>query len=147
MIYRAYKYRLWPTDAQAESLNRCFAAVRQVYNAALEQRRTYGRRKGSDAFGRASRFNAPRQAREINFRSQAGRPGLLDDPELRWITETPRDCLDAAPRDLDKAFDAFFAGRALFTLPQAMAFYACREASRSGWQTQSEFSMKRGCMA
>ena len=71
MIYRAYKYRLWPTDAQAESLNRCFAAVRQVYNAALEQRRTYGRRKGSDAFGRDSRFNAPRQAREINFRSQA----------------------------------------------------------------------------
>lgn len=114
MIYRAYKYRLWPTDAQAESLNRCFAAVRQVYNAALEQRRTYGRRKGSDAFGRDSRFNAPRQAREINFRSQAGRPGLLDDPELRWITETPRDCLDAALRDLDKAFDAFFAGRAGF---------------------------------
>lgn len=114
MIYRAYKYRLWPTPQQADSLDRCFAAVRQVYNAALEQRRTYGRRKGSDAFGRDSRFNAPRQAKEINYRSQTGRPGLIDDPDLRWISETPRDCLDSALRDLDKAYDAFFAGRAGF---------------------------------
>ena len=31
----------------------------------------------------------------------------------------------------------------LYTLPQDTAFYACREASRSGWQLQKEFSMKR----
>lgn len=31
----------------------------------------------------------------------------------------------------------------LSTLPQDTAFYACHEASRSGWQLQKEFSMKR----
>ena len=29
-----------------------------------------------------------------------------------------------------------------FTLPQDTAFYACREASRSGWQMPGEYSMK-----
>lgn len=61
----------------------------------------------------AASMRPARPARSISA-AQAGRPGLLDDPELRWITETPRDCLDAALRDLDKAFDAFFAGRAGF---------------------------------
>ena len=111
MNFRAYKFRLWPTAEQAQELERWFAAVRTIYNAALEQRRTYGRRKGSDAFGRDSAFSAPRQTREINFRAKGARAGLKDDPDLGWITSAPREVIDAALRDLDKAFDGFFAGR------------------------------------
>ena len=114
MSYRAYKYRLYPTDDQAAWLNQCFAAVRAVYNAALEQRRTYGRAQGTDAFDRNTSFSQPRQSKELNFRSRPGRPGLADDPDLAWLTEAPRDCFDAALRDLDKAFNNFFDGRAGF---------------------------------
>ena len=42
-IIRTYKYRLKPTAEQAERLNSWCVAVRQVYNAALEQRLMYGR--------------------------------------------------------------------------------------------------------
>ena len=114
MAHRAYKYRLWPTPEQAAWLEQSFAAIRWVYNAALEQRKTYGRAKGTDPHGRNSAFTAPRQAKELNFRSLEGRPGLLDDPDLSWITQAPRDCIDAALRDLDKAFDGFFKGRGGF---------------------------------
>jgi transposase len=47
-LHRAYKYRLYPTEEQAAQLNQSFAAVRWVYSAALEQRKTYGRAQGSD---------------------------------------------------------------------------------------------------
>lgn len=99
MIYKAYKYRLYPTPEQAKVLDQWFAAVRWVYNAALEQRSTWGRGRN---------LNAISQAKEINFRTQPGRPGLLDDPELSWIAEAPRDCFDVALQSLDKAFDRFF---------------------------------------
>ena len=114
MTYCAYKYRLYPTPEQSEWLERAFAAVRTVYNAALEQRKTYGRAKGTDPHGRDCSFNKPRQGREINFRTIGDRVGLKDDPELSWITEAPRECLDAALIDLDKAFDNFFKGRSGF---------------------------------
>jgi len=47
-LHRAYKYRLYPTEEQAVQLKQSFAAVRWIYNAALEQRKTYGRAQGSD---------------------------------------------------------------------------------------------------
>jgi transposase len=35
---RAFKYRFYPTDAQADQLSRTFGCVRKVYNLALEAR-------------------------------------------------------------------------------------------------------------
>ena len=49
-MHRVYKYRIYPTDEQVARLNQIFTAVRWVYNAALEQRNTYGRKQGSDPF-------------------------------------------------------------------------------------------------
>ena len=107
-MYRAYKYRLYPTDEQQQKLNQFFAAVRWVYNAALEQRNTYGRKQGTDPFERNSSFTAPRQSKELHYRPRNEIAGLLGDEDLKWIAETPKDCLDIALRDLDKSFDRFF---------------------------------------
>ena len=107
-MYRAHKYRIYPTVDQQQKLTQFFAAVRWVYNSALEQRNTYGRRQGSDPFERDSSFNVPRQSKEFHYNARNEIAGLSDDEDLKWITKTPKDCLDAAFRNLDKAFQRFF---------------------------------------
>ncbi|MFH0252242.1 helix-turn-helix domain-containing protein, partial [Streptomyces chitinivorans] len=37
-VKRAFKYRFYPTDAQAAELSRTFSCVRKVYNLALAAR-------------------------------------------------------------------------------------------------------------
>ncbi|MFH0251193.1 helix-turn-helix domain-containing protein, partial [Streptomyces chitinivorans] len=37
-VKRAFKYRFYPTDAQAAELSRTFGCVRKVYNLALAAR-------------------------------------------------------------------------------------------------------------
>ena len=86
-MHRAYKYRLYPTDEQVAKLNQSFAAVSWVYNAALEQRNTYGRKQGSDPFERDSSFTAPRQSKKLHYRSKDEILGLCEDDELKWVTE------------------------------------------------------------
>ena len=109
-MYRAYKYRLYPTPEQAERLDTWFAAARAVYNAGLEQRLTYGRSQGKDVHGRNSYFHSFRQKKELGFRSRVDHLGLKDDPDLAWITDAPREAvIDAALRDLDRTYDAYFA--------------------------------------
>ncbi len=38
VVKRAFKYRFYPSDQQAQELNRTFGCVRKVYNLALEAR-------------------------------------------------------------------------------------------------------------
>ena len=59
-IMRAYKYRLYPTAEQEARLSAWVAAVRTVYNAALEQRNMYGRPKGTDPHYRGKRLRQHR---------------------------------------------------------------------------------------
>jgi transposase len=49
-LHRAYKYRLYHTEEQAAQLKQSFAAVRWIYNAALEQRNVYCKAQGIDLF-------------------------------------------------------------------------------------------------
>jgi len=107
-IHRAYKYRLYPTPEQEARLSAWVAAVRTIYNAALDQRNWYGRAAGTDPHGRDSRFNSIRQKKEIGHRKLKG------DDELQWITDAPADAFSYALRDLDKAFKNFFDGRAAY---------------------------------
>ena len=107
-IHRAYKYRLYPTPEQEARLSAWVAAVRTIYNAALDQRKWYGRAAGTDPHGRDSRFNSIRQQKEIGHRRLKG------DDELQWITDAPADAFSYALRDLDKAFKNFFDGRAAY---------------------------------
>lgn len=118
-IIKTYKYRLYPSDEQAKMLKQWFAAIRWVYNAALEQRNIYGRKLGTDYAGRYSVFTAKRQAREIVYGNQQdGRTGLKNDPDLNWITEVPRHCLDEALFALNKSFDNFFKGKSGYPSPK-----------------------------
>ena len=108
-MHRAYKYRLYPTDEQSAILNAWFAAVRLVYNAALEQRNIYGRsisKDGPDYWGRPTSFDWRGQKAELLYKSKGDIAGIENNPDLKWIVEqeVPKDCLDAAVQDLHKAF-------------------------------------------
>ncbi len=109
-IFKTYKFRLHPTEDQAAQLDQWFAAVRWVYNAALEQRETYGRRKGTDLHGRPSIFRGCGKKTDdvIIQDSEVGWRILADDPDLAWLTDLPSVCRQIALQDLDKAFDRFF---------------------------------------
>jgi putative transposase len=91
-VRRAYKFRLRPTKRQEAGLAECLEDTRQLYNAALEERREAWR------MGR----------RKVTFYSQDAQLTEIraDDPERygRWAFA----CERAAIRRLDRAFQGFF---------------------------------------
>ncbi|MEW5424596.1 RNA-guided endonuclease InsQ/TnpB family protein [Amorphus sp. 3PC139-8] len=91
---RANVYRLYPTPAQAAAMARIAGACRFVHNLALEQRRDWWRP------GR--RFSFGQQARELTALRR----------QVDWLRDCPVHALQNALRDVDRAFQAFFAGRA-----------------------------------
>ena len=89
---RSYKFLLRPTAGQARMLGECLEDTRQLYNAALEERREAWRmRKASVTFS-----SQDAQLKDIR----------AADPEryARWAFS----CERAAIRRLDRAFQAFF---------------------------------------
>jgi putative transposase len=91
-VWRSYKFRLRPTKRQEAALAECLEDTRQLYNAALQERREawrMGRHK-------VTFFSQDAQLKEIR----------ADDPERygRWAF----DCERAAIRRLDRAFQRFF---------------------------------------
>lgn len=114
-FHKAYKYRLYPTPEQQVRLHQWFAAVRMIYNAALEQRSLYGARK-IDFVRRGERplYSAYSQAKELPFRE------LSKDPEISWITDIPKDAVSYALSELDEAFKKFFAGSGYPTFRNAV---------------------------
>lgn len=88
---RAFKYRLYPTRKQKTTLNLLLKGARDLYNAALYQRRTgwASKRVGLTYLDQASQLKEAREA----------------DPNLRLLNYSS--CQDVLRR-LHKAFDAFF---------------------------------------
>jgi putative transposase len=88
---RAYKYRLYPTPAQAEFLARQFGCTRYVYNWALEQKsKAYQQtKKGLSRFELDKRLTALKK-------------------EQPWLSEVASQPLQQALIHLDKAFTRFF---------------------------------------
>lgn len=100
-IFRAYRYRLYPTPEQ-ESLFRQFSGVcRLVYNLALEQRRDFWRQYRRVT---GSQIGYVFQCRELTALRAS----------TDWIEAVPNTMQNQALRDLDKAFGNFFRGKALF---------------------------------
>lgn len=91
---QAYRFRLYPTAAQEDFFRRTAGCCRFVWNIALEQRQTFGRR-----------------GRSISFKAQAAELKDLRH-EADWLADAPSHCLQQVLRDLDKAFARFFAGAA-----------------------------------
>lgn len=96
LVQRAYVYRLEPTPEQETFLAQTAGACRALYNLALEQRRDWWR-----------------PGRKIGLKSQAHELTKLRH-EIEWFRAAPVHALQSAIKDLDRAFQSFFAGRAGF---------------------------------
>jgi putative transposase len=105
VLHRGFRYELRPTPAQAQTLTEWIGVVRLVYNLAWEQRRDFWRQY-RQAAGRS--LSWPSQSLEVTALRA----------EHDWISAVPRPPLEQALRDLDKAFAAFFAGRARYPTPR-----------------------------
>ena len=90
-MYKAFKYRLYPTAKQASKLEWTFRRCAELYNAALEER--------GDAYKKCGvSVNYPKQAVSLPKVKQAR-------PEYKDIhSQVLQDVL----KRLDKAFGAFF---------------------------------------
>jgi putative transposase len=105
LFQRGYVYRLQLKAPQEVLLRQAIGVCRLVYNIALEQRRDFYR-----AFRRAtgSGIGYVSQARELtNLRR-----------EFPWIAAVSQTAQQQALRDLDKAYQNFFAGRAKYPSPR-----------------------------
>lgn len=100
MIRRAFRYRLYPTAKQAAAMEATANARRFLFNLALEQRRDFWRQ-------------AKAAGVVLNFVSQ-GRELTQLRAEYDWLAAVHTTPLTQALRDLDKAFAAFFRGRARY---------------------------------
>jgi putative transposase len=96
---RAYRYRFYPTPAQAAILARTFGAARYVYNWALRLR--------TDAY-------YERQERVSYADTSAALTALKREPDTAWLNEVSSVPTQQALRHLDGAFRNFFQGRARY---------------------------------
>jgi putative transposase len=64
-MLRTYRYRIYPTRAQGERLRWTFERLRELYNAALEERRDAYRRQGEtlSSYSQAAEIKAVREVR------------------------------------------------------------------------------------
>ena len=95
----AYKFRFYPTAAQAEKLNNYFGAGRWYWNQSLAIRRQAWQQGGQSLTG------VDMSRRLTAWKKTAG---------MAWLREIPSTILTQKGRDLDAAYAAFFAGRGRF---------------------------------
>jgi putative transposase len=96
---KAYKYRVYPTDDQAQILAQTFGCCRYIYN--------WGLRLRTDAFfKRGERLYYNQLAHELTE--------LKKQEETAWLSEVPSVPLQQALRHLDTAFRHFFEGRSAY---------------------------------
>ncbi|BCU08385.1 RNA-guided endonuclease InsQ/TnpB family protein [Allochromatium tepidum] len=93
IVQRAYRYRFYPTEEQAEQLARSFGCARWIYNWGLQQR--------TDAFYQ--------HGRRLYYKDLAGQLKVLKQaPDTAWLAEVSSVILQQALRHLDAAFARFF---------------------------------------
>ena len=121
---RAFKYRFYPSDQQAQELNRTFGCVRKVYNLALEARTKawYGE-----------------QRRVTYVQSSAMLTEWKRDAELAYLSEVSSVPLQQGLRHLQGAFTNFFEKRAKYP-----TFKSKRRSRASAEYTKSAFRYRDG---
>lgn len=104
-IRRGYKFKLRPTADQEAFLSKHAGVCRLVYNLALEQRRDHYRQ-----------FLAS-TGKHISFASQSAELTALR-AEFDWIRGVTQTAQVQALRDLDRAYQNFFAGVSGYPTPR-----------------------------
>jgi len=102
LLRKTHVYRLYPTPEQAATLGQWVGAVRATYNVALEQRRVFWKP------GR--QFNFATQCREVTALRAA----------VDWMRDVPVHALQQAIKDLDRAYQNWWAGRAQAPKPRKL---------------------------
>lgn len=99
MIFKAYKFRLYPTREQEEFLCRSFGATRWVYNYFLNYRDTKFKKEGI----------------KLNyFDMKKMFPLLKKEEETSWLKEINSQSLQCALLNLESAYVKFFKGLSKF---------------------------------
>ncbi|MFE2495857.1 RNA-guided endonuclease InsQ/TnpB family protein [Streptomyces scopuliridis] len=124
-VKRAYKYRFYPTDAQAAELSRTFGCVRKVYNLALAAR--------TEAWVRQERVNYNQTSAMLTVWKKT--------EELAYLSEVSSVPLQQCLRHLQVAFTHFFAKRAKYP-----HFKSKRKSRRSAEYTTSGFRCRGGVL-
>ncbi len=123
-VKRAYRYRFYPTDAQAAELSRTFGCVRKVYNMALAAR--------TEAWAlRQERVNYNATSAMLTAWKKTGELAFLND-----VSSVP---LQQALRHLQAAFTAFFAKRSKYP-----RFKSRKKSGKSAEYTSSAFRFREG---
>ncbi|MCX4615512.1 MULTISPECIES: RNA-guided endonuclease TnpB family protein [Streptomyces] len=122
-VKRAFKYRFYPTDAQAAELSRTFGCVRKVYNMALAAR--------TDAWARQERVNY--------HQTSAMLTAWKKTEELAYLNEVSSVPLQQTLRHLQTAFTHFFGKRAKYP-----RFKSRKKSRRSAEYTSSAFRFRDG---
>lgn len=101
----SYKFRIYPTLEQQQTLAQWFGCTRKVYNHYLHQRIQFFH-ENKDAKKRGLSYND--NATDL--------PRLKT--ELEWLNECPSQALQQSLKHLDKAYANFFSRRADFPTPK-----------------------------
>jgi putative transposase len=123
-VKRAFKYRFYPTDAQAAELSRTFGCVRKVYNLALQARTEawFQRQERVNYNATSSMLTAWKKTEELAF--------------LAEVSSVP---LQQTLRHLQGAFANFFEGRAKYP-----RFKSRKKSQKSAEYTSSAFRYRDG---
>ncbi|MFF3890041.1 RNA-guided endonuclease InsQ/TnpB family protein [Streptomyces sp. NPDC001914] len=122
-VKRAFRYRFYPTDAQAAELSRTFGCVRKVYNMALAAR--------TDAWERKERVNYNQTSAMLTAWKKT--------EELAYLNEVSCVPLQQALRHLQVAFSNFFARRSKYP-----RFKSRKRSRKSAEYTTSAFRFRDG---
>ncbi|MFE7213581.1 RNA-guided endonuclease InsQ/TnpB family protein [Streptomyces sp. NPDC057611] len=122
-VKRAFKYRCYPTGAQAAELSRTFGCVRKVYNMALAAR--------TEAWARQERVNYNQTSAMLTEWKKT--------EELAYLGEVSAVPLQQALRHLQAAFAGFFGKRAKYP-----RFKSRKKSRRSAEYTTSGFRIRDG---
>ncbi|MFF4138565.1 RNA-guided endonuclease InsQ/TnpB family protein [Streptomyces mirabilis] len=122
-VKRAFKYRFYPTDAQAAELSRTFGCVRKVYNMALAAR--------TEAWAR--------QERVSYHQTSAMLTAWKKTEELAYLNEVSSVPLQQTLRHLQTAFTHFFGKRAKYP-----RFKSRKKSRRGAEYTASAFRFRDG---
>ncbi|MGW2765972.1 RNA-guided endonuclease InsQ/TnpB family protein [Streptomyces sp. NPDC001275] len=126
-VKRAFKYRFYPTDAQAAELSRTFGCVRKVYNMALAAR--------TEAW--------TLRAERVNYNTTSAMlMAWKKTEELAYLNDVSSVPLQQALRHLQTAFTHFFAKRAKYP-----RFKSRKKSRRSAEYTTSAFRFRDGRLA